>query len=155
MHATFFKRVLMRVDQALILRLQQGLKRVPLLGKPRFRKQDVDVIGGNRLACLDTPYVFVCPPENKKSSGTSSISPERAVRQLCHSCGRFRIRHYFSVDPADAREWSNCVSARLLYHTAPGLPTRFCTRRHLTFSPPLGYNTFYGTRPLLKQNTEV
>lgn len=24
---------------------------------------------------LDTPYVFVCPPENKKSSGTSSISP--------------------------------------------------------------------------------
>ena len=23
----------------------------------------------------DTPYVFVCPPENKKSSGTSSISP--------------------------------------------------------------------------------
>lgn len=81
--------------------------------------------------------------------------PERAVRQLCHSCGRFRIRHYFSVDPADAREWSNCVSARLLYHTAPDLSTRFCTRRHLTFSPPLGYNTFYGTRPLLKQNTEV
>lgn len=104
---------------------------------------------------LDTPYVFVCPPENKKSSGTSSISPERAVRQLCHSCGRFRIRHYFSVDLADTREWSNCVSARLLYHTAPGLSTRFCTRRHLTFSPPLGYNKFYGTRPLLKQNTEV
>ena len=104
---------------------------------------------------LDTPYVFVCPPENKKSSGTSSISPERAVRQLCHSCGRFRIRHYFSVDPADAREWSNCVSARLLYHTAPGLSTRFCTHRYLTFSPPLGYNKFYGTRPLLKQNTEV
>ena len=50
MHATFFKCVLVRVDQALILRLQQGLKRAPLLGKPRFRKQDVDVIGGNRPA---------------------------------------------------------------------------------------------------------
>ena len=50
MHATFFKRVLVRVDQAPILRLQQSLKRAPLLGKPRFRKQDVDVIGGNRLA---------------------------------------------------------------------------------------------------------
>ncbi|WP_418782182.1 hypothetical protein [Hominenteromicrobium sp.] len=42
--------MLVRVDQALILRLQQGLKRAPLLGKPRFRKQDVDVIGGNRPA---------------------------------------------------------------------------------------------------------
>ena len=50
MHATFFKRVLVRVDQAPILRLQQSLKRAPLLGKPRFRKQDVDVIGENRLA---------------------------------------------------------------------------------------------------------
>ena len=36
-----------------------------------------------------------------------------------------------------------------------GFANAFCTRRHLTFSPPLGYNTFYGTRPLLKQNTEV
>lgn len=77
-HQFFQQRDFLRVFFAAgvpILRLQQGLKRAPLLGKPRFRKQDVDVIGGNRLARLDTPYVFVCPPENKKSSGTSSTSP--------------------------------------------------------------------------------
>lgn len=105
-----------------------------------------------------TPLMFSSARRKTKNlPARAAQAPERAVRQLCHSCGRFRIRHYFyfSVDPADAREWSNCVSARLLYHTAPGLPTRFCTRRHLTFSPPLGYNKFYGTRPLLKRNTEV
>ena len=103
-----------------------------------------------------TPLMFSSARRKTKNlPARAAQAPERAVRQLCHSCGKFRIRHYFSVDPADAREWSNCVSARLLYHTAPGLPTRFCTRRHLTFSPPLGYNTFYGTHSLLKRNTEV
>ena len=103
-----------------------------------------------------TPLMFSSARrKTKKSSGTSSINPR--TRGSAALPFMRKISHpslFFVLSGRRARMVELRVCAFTVPY-APGLPTRFCTRRHLTFSPPLGYNKFYGTRPLLKRNTEV